>query len=109
MTVYERLLGLKQAVERGDTLYSGQIIARSGICALANLPLDDVEKFVGWKHYSGYLFAPVPDPETTGTEAAVIIFSTSHYNGEMWVGDYGALRKDLLNYMVEIYATNQQK
>lgn len=49
-----------------------------------------------WEHFSGDVTYPVPDPD--GVFNSQDIFEDIDVN--MWEGEYGALRKDLLNFMI---------
>lgn len=50
-----------------------------------------------WHHFSGDDDYPVPDPHSTESAAAKAKFDTSK---EMWVGEYGKLRLELLDWLI---------
>lgn len=73
-----------------------------GICN--NLPSEVSTKFLQecfkmWRHYSGDVDYPVPDPDKPGCpEAAASIYLGTH--GSMYSGPYGTLRRDLAQHIL---------
>lgn len=50
-----------------------------------------------WHHFSGDDDFPVPDPHSASAIAAAAKFTTTE---EMWVGEYGKLRLELLDWLI---------
>jgi hypothetical protein len=46
-----------------------------------------------WKHFSGDELYPIV--------GGFLAFSNAQYEGAMWKGEYGALRKELLDHLIE--------
>lgn len=60
--------------------------------------------FQAWPEFSGHRSFPVPHP-TGGRVMSIYYLAASH--DMMWVGEYGASRKRLLNYMIEQLEVDQ--
>lgn len=54
--------------------------------------------FESWPEFSGRVAYPVPHP-TGGRTDSIFYLAAAH--NLMWIGEYGASRKRLLNYMIE--------
>jgi hypothetical protein len=89
----------KACIKLKTNVEESTILPFGGICS--NLPdidvsmaCDFVEKYAKtWKHFSGSETYPVP-----GRHAA---YRAAHDTGSMWTGEYGELRKDLLDHLIE--------
>ena len=58
------------------------------------------EVYRGWPHYSGNPIYPVPSPAvSSGLDEEELFYK----GGNMWVGDYGKLRLNLLDYLIEYF------
>lgn len=95
--IYDRELGLCTQVFR-----AGQAVGIGGDV------MDYVVNFLGrewrkWPHFSGNKLHPVPDPDYKGTNleirhrAAAVAYGRS----DLWVEEYGELRKDLARFLIE--------
>lgn len=74
-----------------------------GICSNAEtyvhdrLDLDALKPtFVSWQYYSGDLMYPVPSPQ-----AGMCPSREYRHTDDVWIGDYGDLRMDLLNHCIK--------
>jgi len=54
--------------------------------------------FKRWPKYSGLVYYPVPHPKEKGAKAATYVYQDKQY--PKWVGAYGALRVELLNFCI---------
>lgn len=54
--------------------------------------------FKRWPSFSGLMSYPVPHPKEKGARAASYVYHDKQY--PKWVGAYGALRIDLLNFCI---------
>ena len=82
-----------------ELLLKGKIkFTSSGICSNVEGIEDHYtlcKYFETWKHYSGNTIFPVPDPE--GNVSPANIYSITR---NMWAGNYGELRKDLVRHIL---------
>lgn len=82
---------------------SGRFYADQGICNNVSEympPYVDSSVFkslfVSWQHFSGSWLYPVPSTVPTLTHGGMY-----HYTDDVWVGEYGNLRMDLLNHCIK--------
>ena len=109
--VYEVLIEIKEAVDSGTPPSCGLcecVYNLSGNNDIINSRWDrySILCFKDWKHFNGSTTYPVPDPNNLEPDNAYgtnfSIFNDTHQNDRaFWVGEYGELRKDLLNHCIE--------
>ena len=102
MNLHEALKVVKEQVETGTV---GSYLA---ICAaVEKLELDSFVSaadqlrplFKRWPKYSGFDLYPVPSPDKTRTNLEM--FYDALAKDALWQGEYGALRKELLDFLIE--------
>ena len=102
MNLHEALKVVKEQVE------TGTVESYHAICAaLDRLELDTFVSVVGqlkplfkrWSKYSGFEIYPVPSPDSTRTACAMFYYAQG--KDALWEGEYGALRKELLDFLIQ--------
>lgn len=113
MNGLERIEGLRKIVAGLSKLWAriaaGDIPTKDGICTGANLLTNPVfidtraEVFREWPHYNGDVYYPVRDPNNAGADAAEALFDEATDQDSLWEGEYGDLRRGLLEHMLCAY------
>jgi len=87
------MLQLKSLVNRGK--------ASRGICFYASRYSKQLfPYFTTWVHFSGSTTWPIRSTDKHLTDSSMWTYA-SGYNRLMWEGDYGTLRKDLLDHVIK--------
>lgn len=81
-----------------------------GICMNANNASEMLRIAPKWKHYSGSTYYPVPDPKNMDKKwRAEDKYLHTCKKGDMWTGEYGRLRRDLLDFCIETLEKERAK
>ena len=67
-------------------------------------PNNMYELFNSWEKFSGNIFYPVPSPDNTLNEEDIYIKTKN-----VWFGEYGQLRIELLDFMIETLQSELSK
>lgn len=98
LTLVRRLIKLKKLVAKGKQEQVG--ICNQVKCSWSQLILTTY--FIKWPKFSGSTVFPVPCPELSskGIAKARDRYITVKHTGDMWTGEYGELRKELLDFLI---------
>lgn len=99
----QRLLGLREAARRHRSqmpLADARFSEHRGICTQLGEAGDPRRRAfsalaTAWPKHSGDSEYPVPAPD--GVESPAYVY---HTQGDMWVGKYGDLRMELLDFVI---------
>lgn len=101
----QALLTLRQQVDAGENnLYAGICISVDEVMYINGVPMCDSthararrkEIFRTWPKFSGTLSYPVPS-----TNPELSAEACFHFTSDKWSGEYGQLRRELLDYLIE--------
>jgi hypothetical protein len=95
MTLLAQLIALRDIAIKNS--WVGTTDENDGICLnIAKYGHDDIHQyFTTWEHYSGEIEFPVPSTIEGVSPEAIYMQSNS-----VWEGEYGELRKDLLDHII---------
>ena len=85
-------------IDLGDGVRWNVVLQRAYMNTLSTL-------FSGWPKHSGNLAFPVPDPDRDSANhvdyAADRKYFAAYDNALMWYGEYGDMRRELLDYAID--------
>lgn len=95
------LIDLLNAVKSNDTK---KFYPTVGICSQVYLLVPLRDAFRAWPKYSGDVIYPVSvNYNKTGSCTAYREYHEAKNTGTMWVGEYGKLRIELLEFLIQYY------
>ena len=99
MNISKKIRALSQLLDLQAKLDTKGDIYKRGRCGICGYvpEFNLISYFVTWKHFSGNGAFPIPDLHT----GSITIFYDSKDEGTMWQGEYGALRRELLDHIIK--------
>ena len=109
-----RLLNLLKVVRLNvkAELEVGEVVNQAICARLIDLGVEDDQKarlyelFALWPKYSGGAIFPVPSPDSERNHFGIYVYASR--KGTLWTGEYGALRMELLEWLIHTLETSDE-